>query len=82
MNKHCPGIWTFSRIWGVIINYEFYKWAMIINLVIIGVLRFTAETFFEYTNNIKIVNAVLYVIAIILMMAYLRKRFKVFKTDK
>ena len=44
---------------------------MVIVLVVIGLLRFVAGTFFEYTNQVKIVDATLYVIAIIFMIVYL-----------
>ncbi len=57
-------------------SHTFYKWAMIIDLVVIGVLRFLEGTFFVYSITYKIIDAILYVIAIIFAITYLRKKYQ------
>lgn len=63
-------------------SYKFYKWVMIVVLVIIGLLGFIEGTFIGFSITGRIIDAILYVIAIISLAVYLRKRFNVFKNHK
>ncbi|WP_200410799.1 hypothetical protein [Virgibacillus salexigens] len=55
---------------------------MIIDLVAIGVLQFLAGTFFEYTVTIRIIDGVLYILAIAFAVIYLQKRLRISNTKK
>ena len=45
-------------------------------MIAIGILRFVAGTFFEYTATVKVIDIGLYVVAIVSGVMYLRLRFK------
>jgi hypothetical protein len=59
------------------ISYKFWKWLLIIDLVAIGVMRFLAGTFMEYTVMIQVLDGVLYILAIAFAVIFLQKRLRI-----
>ncbi|WP_130859150.1 hypothetical protein [Gracilibacillus phocaeensis] len=59
----------------------FYKRAFIIDLIMIGIIRFAEITFFDFSNTGKITEAILYIIAIFLLVMFVWKKSKSSKSN-